>query len=129
MVKYVSAEELRAKDSTELAEELRNLRNEYQHMLQENHTNTVDREDMRMARKNIARCMHMASEKRLEGLIEKHRDNIAAGNLRLVPKALRPKTTRARRLALTEKQKNMRVRRVRVRAAKYPKKIFAYVQK
>lgn len=117
----VPAGELRRLSAEQLASQLEEFREEHQRLLQQKHSHTVEADDIKTARKNITRCCYILREKQLEALVEEYKGK------RFIPKELRPKLNKALRNELTDRQKNARVRRVRVHATKYPKKIFAFV--
>lgn len=119
MADSMPASDLRNMSVEQLQEQLEAFRVEHQQMLQRKHSQSVEPGEMRVARKNIARCTHILREKEMAGLVEEYRGK------RFIPKELRPKLNRALRRKLTDKQKNARVRSVRIHAAKYPKKIFS----
>lgn len=121
MTEVVTASELRKMNSKQLDEEVEILRLEHQKLLQQKHSHSIEPSEVKIARKNITRCMHIAHEKQLEALVEEYKGK------RFIPKQLRPKLNRAMRRQLTDNQKKSRVKRVRLHASKYPKKIFAFV--
>jgi len=120
MVEKVSADELRKYSVGQLTSELEAFRADYQRCIQQRHSQSIEPEEVRMARKNITRCTHILREKELIGLVEEYKGR------RFIPKQLRPKLNRALRRKLTNKQANAKVRRVRIRESKYPPQIFSF---
>lgn len=117
---FISAEELRAKSYEELEKELFVLEKAYMTMRQQSHSTTAEREDVREAKKNVARCKYVMREKKLRALVDEYK-----GQSKL-PKQLRPKLTKALRMKLTPAQQNRKTKSQRIQAKRYPKKIFAF---
>lgn len=117
----VESSELRKMSVEQLTQELEMFKREHQKMLQQKHSQSIEPEEVKMARKNITRCTQAIREKQLIALAEEYKGK------KFIPKELRPRTSKALRNKLTSKQTNQKVRRARIRAAKYPQKIFAFV--
>lgn len=117
----VSASELRNLSIEQLTTQLEEFREEHQRCLQRKHSHTVEADEIKHARKNITRCIYVLKEKQLGALVEEYKGK------RFIPKELRPKLNKALRNELTDRQKCARVKRARIHASKYPKKIFAFV--
>lgn len=117
---YISAEELRSKSIEQLESELPALESAYMSLRQERHSRSAERDDVRVAKKNVARCKTVMREKKLAALVEKYKGQ---ENL---PKELRPKLTKALRMKLTKTQMNRKTRSQRMHAMKYPQKVFAF---
>lgn len=117
---FVSAQELREKSYEQLQEELVRLEQDYMAMRQQAHSHTVEREDVREAKKNVARCKTVMREKKLEALVEQYKGKTE------LPKHLRPRLTKALRMALTPAQKNRKTKSQKIHAKKYPMRIFSY---
>ncbi|ELA42193.1 ribosomal protein L29 [Vittaforma corneae ATCC 50505] len=117
---FVSAEELRAKSYEELQEELVTLERAYMAMRQQEHSKTAEREEIREAKKNVARCKAVMREKKLRELVDQYK-----GQTNL-PKQLKPKLTKALRMRLTPAQKNRKTRSQKIHARKYPQRIFSF---
>ncbi|KCZ77965.1 ribosomal protein L29 [Anncaliia algerae PRA109] len=100
----ILAEELRAKTIPELETFISELKSECLRLRQQKNSHTIRPKEIREARKNVARAMTIRTEKLYEEAWNKHKND------KVLPKELRPKLTRAKRLALTEKQVNRRER-------------------
>lgn len=74
----------------------------------------------KVTKKDVARCLHVMTEKKREEMEEKYK------NAKVVPKDLRPKLTRARRPALPSRLANRRMTSVIRRATKFPTQYFSY---
>ncbi len=117
---FVSAEELRSKSIEELKSELSNLEKTYLTMRQQQHSKDAEREDIREAKKNVARCKTVMREKKLRALVDQYKGE------KVLPKFLRPKLTKALRMKLTFSQENRKTRSQSIHAKKYPRKIFSF---
>jgi len=117
---FVSAQELREKSFDQLEQELTRLEHDHLAMRQQAHSNSAEREDVREAKKNVARCKTVMREKKLEMLVEEHKGKT------VLPKHLRPRLTKALRMALRPEQKNRKTKSQRIHARKYPRRIFSY---
>ncbi|KAI5169653.1 large subunit ribosomal protein L35e [Pancytospora epiphaga] len=120
MADKICSSELRQSNTVQLKEKLEGLRMDYQALLQQKHSSSVGPDEIRTARKNIARCMQVIREKDLENLVEEYKGK------RFLPKKLRPKLNKKLRSMLTKKQTNKKVRRARIHAAQFPMKIFSF---
>jgi len=117
---FVSAQELREKSIEALEKELNLLENDYMALRQQHHSKTAEREDLREAKKNVARCKTVLREKKLIELVEQYKGQ------KTLPKQLRPRLTKALRMKLTDAQKNRRTKSQRLHALKYPQKVFSF---
>ena len=117
---FVSAEELRGKSLEQLEKELFSLESTYMNLRQQAHSKTAEREDVREARKNVARCKTVIRELKLKAIVEQYK-----GQEKL-PKELRPRLTKSLRMKLTPAQKNKKTKSQMISARKYPLKIFSY---
>lgn len=117
---FVSALELRGKSIEELRNELADLEKTYLSMRQQEHSKTLEKEDLREAKKNIARCKTVLREAKLKQLVEQYKGE------KNLPKQLRPKLTKAKRMALTSAQKNRKTKSQRVHLKKYPMRVFSF---
>lgn len=116
---FVSAKELREKSIEQLQNELPKLEAEYMNLRQQKHSKTAEREYVREAKKNVARCKAVLREKKLLVLIEEHKNSV-------LPKQLRPRFTKAMRMELSEKQANKVTKKQRIARMKYPQQIFSF---
>ncbi|KAI4291781.1 large subunit ribosomal protein L35e [Pancytospora philotis] len=116
----VCASELRELTAEQLTQELEMFKRAHQQLLQRKHSQTVEPLEIRTARKNVTRCTQIIREKQLQALVAEYKGK------KHVPKELREKKNKALRAKLTSKQTNQKVHRARVRAVKYPAKIFAF---
>ncbi len=119
----IEAQDLREYSKDKLNEYVKEQRAELQKLLQQKHSKKVGPNDIRRVKKSIARAMGVMHENRLIELVEEYKGK----KTRYVPKELRPKLNKAKRLALTPLQKSRKSKNLRILACKYPKKIFAYV--
>lgn len=87
---------------------------------QQSHSSTAEREDVREAKKNVARCKYVMREKKLQTLVDEYKGQS------VLPKQLRPKMTKALRMKLTLAQKNRKTKSQKISAKKYPQKIFSF---
>lgn len=120
MAERIPVEVLRDMPLDQLKEQLESCRLEHQKLLQQRHSHTVEPDEIRTARKNVTRCVCVIREMELQSLVEEYKGK------RFLPKQLRPKLNKALRMKLTDRQKNARVRRLRVHQAKYPMKVFSF---
>merc|ERR1711911_40566 len=114
LVMFVSAQELRSMSNEELEKQLSILESDYLAIRQHAHSKTAEREDVREAKKNVARCKTVLKEKKLIQLVEQYKGQ------KNLPKQLPPKLTKAKRMMLTEAQKNRKTRSQKLHALKYP---------
>jgi len=117
---YVSTAELRGKSVEELEKQLFALESAYMTLRQQAHSKTAEREDVREAKKNVARCKTVIRELKLRAIVQQYKGQ---ENL---PKELRPRLTKALRMRLTPAQKNRKTKSQLLAAKKYPAKIFSY---
>lgn len=117
---FVSAKELREMSLEKLLKELPRLENEYMNMRQQKHSKSAERDDVREAKKNVARCKAVIREKKLHALLEGHEDS------KSLPKQLRPRLTKALRNKLTKKQLNTVTIRKSIKRLKYPAQVFSF---
>lgn len=118
----ISLETFREKNISELEEEIINLKNELLQLRQKKVSSTVEPDEIKIARKNIARALRVRHEKLLEETCKKY-ENLP---MHKIPKELRPKKTRAERRKLTKKQASRKMPKVWKRELKNPKVFFAY---
>ncbi len=122
MATKVSAEDLRKLTYDQLLTELEAFNTMYMNARQEKISQSLDSTNTKILRKNIARCTQILHEKKMEAYINEFKGK------KHIPKELRPKLNRALRRRLTKEQQKKRVRKVRLHAAKYPQKIFSFVE-
>ncbi|KAI5148790.1 large subunit ribosomal protein L35e [Enteropsectra breve] len=120
MSEYVPASELRSFTEEELNAKLNTLELEYQKVRQQKHSQSVQPDDIKTAKKNVARCKGIIKEKMLERLVEEYKGK------KYMPKELRPKLNKAKRMALTHVQKTLKSKRQRFQAVKYKKVVYAF---
>lgn len=120
MVVKLDASELRNLSDEELVGTLKNCEEEYQRFLQQRYSHTAEPEEVRMARKNIARCKYVIRERHLMTVVEEFRDK------KYLPKQLRPKYNKALRMSLKPEQKTRLTYSQKIHKLKYPKKVFAF---
>ena len=114
-----------AKDLRELSEEqlnvqLREAVDQLQTLLQMKHSKQVQPDEIKTAKKDIARIKTVQYENKLKALVEEYKGK------KFIPKELRPKKTRALRRALTKQQLNMKSRKQRMLNAKYRPQLFTF---
>lgn len=124
------ASELRQLTEEQLNVSLREAQDELQAKLQLKHSKQVQPEEIRDARKDIARIKMVQYENKLKALVEKYSHTSSKTGIKFfkkhIPKELRQKKTKALRMALTKRQKNMKSRQQRQIAAKYKKVVYSY---
>ncbi|WUR04859.1 ribosomal protein uL29 [Vairimorpha necatrix] len=120
----MDCQSFREKNISELEEEIINLKNDLLQLRQKKVSSTVEPDEIKTARKNIAKALRVRHEKLLEEQCKKY-ENMP---LNKIPKELRPKKTRAERRKLTKKQANRKVPKVWRRELKNPKIYFAYTE-
>lgn len=98
------AEELRSKSLEELETLVNELKSEQLRLRQQKNSHSIKPHELKEARRNIARVMTVRTEKLYEQAWNNHKKG------KELPKALRPKLTRAKRLALTPTQVRRRER-------------------
>jgi large subunit ribosomal protein L35e len=118
----IEYETLREKNIPELEDEIINLKNELLQLRQKKVSSTVEPDEIKIARKNVARALRVRHEKMLEEAVKEYSNK----PLHKIPKKLRPRMTRNERRALTKKQINRKVPKVWRRELKNPKIFFAY---
>ncbi|ORE00183.1 RL352 [Hepatospora eriocheir] len=116
----VQASELRKMNSEELKEHVKEQLYEKQNFLQQKHSKKVQPFDIRRVRKEITRTKQIQYEKKLEEFVEQYKTS------KFIPKELRRKLNKAKRLALTDEQKNKMSRTMRYQKMKYPKKVYSF---
>lgn len=117
---YVSAEELRSKSMEQLEKELPALESAYMALRQQRHSRSAEREEVREAKKNVARCKAVMREKKLIALVEEYKGQ---ENL---PKELKPRLTKALRMRLTKAQMNRKTKSQKIHSMKYPQRVFTF---
>lgn len=117
---YVSAKELRSKSMEQLEKELPVLESAYMELRQQRHSRSAEREDVREAKKNVARCKAVMREKKLISLVEEYKEQ------KDCPKELRPRLTKALRMKLTRAQMSRKTRSQKMHSMKYPQKVFTF---
>lgn len=117
---FVSAEELRTKSYEQLEKELMTLESAYMNLRQQAHSKTAEREDVREAKKNVARCKTVMREIKLRAIVDQYKGQ------KDLPKELMPRLTKSLRMKLTPSQLNRKTRSQKLAATKYPLKIFSY---
>ncbi|OQS53791.1 RPL35A [Ecytonucleospora hepatopenaei] len=116
----LKAEELRTFTEEQLKVQLRETQDALQHLYQLRHSKQVQPNEIKEARKDIARIKTIQHENKLKSLVEKYKGK------KHIPKELRPKKTRALRRALTKQQLNKKSRRQRQELAKYKPLVYTY---
>lgn len=116
---FITADELRTMSYEEIEKKLLVLEAEYMQARQQAHSKTAEREDIREAKKNVARCKSIMKELKLKALVEEYKGKEE------LPKMLRPKLTKALRMKLTPAQKARKTKSQKLHEKKYPKKIFS----
>lgn len=112
--------ELRKKSVEELEELIKSLKMELLHLRQQKNTQTLKPHEILSLRKEIARVMTVRTENLYAQEYIKHKDD------RKLPKDLRPRLTKAKRMKLTQKQMNKTVHSVHKRRSAYPTVFFSY---
>ncbi|AFM98702.1 ribosomal protein L29 [Encephalitozoon hellem] len=118
----IEASDLRQLDVEQLEEKANEVKAELARLRQKKNSGDVGKDDIRTARKNLARILTVRREKILQEVVEKYRGT----PVHKLPKVLRPKLNRAKRQALTKDQLKRKTGRQRARESKFPKVIFAY---
>ncbi|RVD93174.1 60s ribosomal l35 [Tubulinosema ratisbonensis] len=98
----INVEEIRSKSLEELEVIINELKSEQLRLRQQKNSHSIKPHELKEARRNIARAMTVRTEKLYEQAWNKHKND------KVLPKELRPKLTRAKRLALTPKQQRKR---------------------
>lgn len=118
----IETSDLRQLDVEQLEKKADEVKAELAGLRQRKNSGDVGKDDIRTARKNLARVLTVRHEKILEGLVESYKGT----PVDKLPKALRPKLNRAKRQALTKAQLKRKTGRQRARESRFPKVIFAY---
>lgn len=116
----IRATELREKSVEELETLVSSLKEELLRLRQKKNTQSLKPHEIRVMRKNIARVLTVRTEKLYAEMYEKHKND------RRMPKDLRPRLTKAKRMALTPRQRRMSVHSVCKRRRAYPRMYFSY---
>ena len=118
---YISAKELREKDKANLFVILKDHKKELAQLRAHQHIGaTVDKlGKIRIIRKNIARILTVLNQKESQNLRAFYKGQ------KWIPKKLRPKLTKSRRLALTPREASIRTRKQIRKASKFPLRTFA----
>lgn len=117
---FVSAGELRNKSFEQLETELFALESTYMNLRQQAHSKTAEREDVREAKKNVARCKTVMRELKLKAIVEQYKGKDE------LPRELMPRLTKSLRMKLTPAQASRKTRSQKLAAKKNPTLIFAY---
>ncbi|KAF7682784.1 60S ribosomal protein L35-2 [Astathelohania contejeani] len=112
--------EFEAQSIEELKTTIGDLKAEMLRLRQSKQAQTLQPEEMRDGRKNLARALSVLNLKERAEALEKYK------NAKRIPKQLRKPCTKRERAKLTKKQLMHKVRSVRYREKKYPKQIFSY---
>ncbi|PBJ74817.1 60S ribosomal protein L35 [Trypanosoma cruzi cruzi] len=124
MSHHVKIRDLRDKSKDELLKQLMEFKKELSQLRVAQQLNSAGTRlgRIRLIRKSIARILTVLNRNQRESL----RKVYAGRRLRLaMPKALRPKLTRRRRLALKDNEKNRKTRRQLRMARKFPRRVYA----
>lgn len=116
------AAELREKSIAELDEMIVEYKNNCLRLRQQKNTESIKPHELRTARRNVAIIMTVRTEKKMIEQFEIHKND------KRLPKDLRPKLTKAKRMALTKKQLNKKVYKIRARERKFPKVYYSYAE-
>lgn len=120
----IDYETLRNKSINDIDTEIVDLKNELLQLRQKKVSSTVEPDEIKIARKNLARALRVRHEKLLEETLKQYEGK----PLKKIPKKLRPKKTRAERRMLTKKQLNRKVPKVWKKELKFPKVFFSYTE-
>lgn len=112
--------DLREKTVEELESTIKDLKEDLLRLRQQKNTQTLKPHEIRSMRKKIARAMTVRTEKVYAQEYERHKDS------KRLPKDLRPRLTKAKRMQLTQKQLNKSVHSVHKRRRAYPTLFFSY---
>lgn len=115
---------LRSKSLNDIELDIVDYKNELLQLRQKKVSSTVEPDEIKTARKNLARALRVRHEKILEETLKQYEGK----PLKKIPKKFRPKKTRAERRMLSKKQLNRKVPKVWKRELKYPKVFFSYTE-
>ncbi|CAD26116.1 60S RIBOSOMAL PROTEIN L35 [Encephalitozoon cuniculi GB-M1] len=118
----IEASALRQLGIKQIEERAAEIKAELAALRQKKNSGDVGANDIKTAKKNLARALTVRREKILEELVEAYRGTPVSK----LPKELRPKLNRSKRRALTKTQLRRKTRRQRARMSKFPRVIFAY---
>ncbi|KAM0687321.1 60S ribosomal protein L35 [Conglomerata obtusa] len=114
------AETYRSLSIDALIESIKNQKSHLLTLRQQKTLGTLKGKEIGETRKNIARALTILTEKRTEEAVAKYKD------AKFLPKDMRMKLTRSKRLALTRRQERKAVRKVRAKASTYRSVHFGY---
>ncbi|CAD25713.1 similarity to 60S RIBOSOMAL PROTEIN L35 [Encephalitozoon cuniculi GB-M1] len=118
----IEASALRQLGIKQIEERAAEIKADLAALRQKKNSGDVGANDIKTAKKNLARALTVRREKILEELVEAYRGTPVSK----LPKELRPKLNRSKRRALTKTQLRRKTRRQRARMSKFPRVIFAY---
>eukprot|EP00178_Gracilaria_changii_P006172 TRINITY_DN20571_c0_g1_i1.p2 TRINITY_DN20571_c0_g1~~TRINITY_DN20571_c0_g1_i1.p2 ORF type:complete len:123 (+),score=26.40 TRINITY_DN20571_c0_g1_i1:64-432(+) len=117
----VKAQELRSKNKAELLKQLDDLKNELVQLRVAGQTGGAASKlaKIKVVRKSIARVLTVLNQKTKKELRKAYKGK------KFKPVDLRPKLTKAKRMELKPWEKAIRSRRAKIRAASFPKRVYA----
>eukprot|EP00178_Gracilaria_changii_P006173 TRINITY_DN20571_c0_g1_i2.p1 TRINITY_DN20571_c0_g1~~TRINITY_DN20571_c0_g1_i2.p1 ORF type:complete len:123 (+),score=29.00 TRINITY_DN20571_c0_g1_i2:64-432(+) len=117
----VKAQELRSKNKAELLKQLDDLKNELVQLRVAGQTGGAASKlaKIKVVRKSIARVLTVLNQKTKKELRKAYKGK------KFKPVDLRPKLTKAKRMELKPWEKSIRSRRQKIRAASFPKRVYA----
>lgn len=118
----IEAETLRRQSVEELEKTVAEVKARLALLRQKKNSGNVEQDEIRIAKKNLARVLAIRQERLLMDLVEKYKKT----PVNKLPKELRPRLNKAKRQALTKAQLKRKTRRQRMKLAKFPRVIFAY---
>ncbi|KAH8618745.1 putative Ribosomal L29 protein [Trypanosoma vivax] len=123
MSHHVKVRDLREKSKEDLLKQLGEFKKELSQLRVSQQVNVAAGRlaRIRVIRKGIARVMTVLNKNERESLRKFYSDKVKKN----MPKALRPKLTHRRRLALKPSEKNRRTRREVRMAQRFPKRVYA----
>ena len=118
----IEAETLRQLNVEQIEEKVSEVKAVLATPRQKKNSGDVGPDDIKTAKKNLARILTVRREKILGGLVEKYKGT----PISKLPKELKPRLNKAKRQALTKPQLRRKTRRQAARASKFPRVIFTY---
>ncbi|KAM0674783.1 60S ribosomal protein L35 [Gurleya vavrai] len=115
-----STKTFRTLSTDALIESIKNHKSYLLTLRQQKTLGTLKGNEISETKKLIARALTVLTEKRTEEAVSQYKD------AKRLPKDMRMKLTKAKRLALTRRQERKAVRKVRAKANKFRKVFFGY---
>lgn len=118
----IESETLRKLDVEGIEQKVAEIKTELARLRQKKNSGDIEPEEIKTAKKNLARALTIRHEMILTGLVEKYKGTPVSK----LPKELRPRLNKAKRQALTTAQLKRKTRRQNARMGKFPRVIFSY---